>query len=90
MCGLSSVVIDLKSDVTDLKSDVKELKGDVRNLKNDAISLENKSDNNSKALFDGYAQNNDKLDRIEGKLDELSERIDSHDIKIQVIESARR
>ena len=52
--------------------------------------LENKVDNNSKALFDGYKQVYEKLETVEGKVDKLSEKVDRHDIKIQVIEGGRK
>jgi len=68
----------------------KETKGNIDGLKNDILRIENKLDNNSKALFDGYHQLHEKLEVVEDKLDTLSEKVDRHDIKIQVIEGGRK
>ena len=62
---LKSDIGGLKSDVGELKSDVGELKSDVQSIKNTVIHIENDHGAKLKALFDGYVQNSDKLDRIE-------------------------
>lgn len=69
---LKTDVSELKSDVAELKTDVSELKGDVIVLKNDVskmnITIENEIKPKLEALFDGYKQNSDKLDRIESEV----------------------
>lgn len=42
------------------------------------------------ALFDGHTQHEDTFTRIEGKLNDLTDKVDKHDIKIQVIEGGKR
>ena len=87
---VSKMYSDITQRLDGIDSRLGNLEEGQKGLVNDIIRLENKLDNNSKALFDGYTQNNDRLDRIDEKLEDLSEKIDSHDIKIQVIEGARR
>lgn len=41
-------------------------------------------------LLDGYKQNAEAINRIEAKLEDLSEKVDRHDIKIEVIEGGIR
>ena len=63
---------------------------DIQGLKKDVLRIENEHGNKLEALFDGYKQTYEKLDVIEDKLDTLSEKVDRHDIKIQVIEGGRK
>lgn len=37
-------------------------------------------------LFDGYKQTNDRLDRMENKIDDMTLKIERHDVKIHIIE----
>jgi predicted RNase H-like nuclease (RuvC/YqgF family) len=68
----------------------KETKEDIRSLKNDVLRIENEHGSKLEALLDGYKQTYEKFDAIEDKLDTLSEKVDRHDIKIQVIEGGRK
>ena len=58
-------------------------------LENDIIRLENKSDNNSKALFDGYQQTFEKLTEIDNKVDNLSNKLDKQEVEIKVIKGGK-
>ncbi|WDU83070.1 hypothetical protein [Caloramator sp. Dgby_cultured_2] len=51
--------------------------------------MENELKEMKKTLFDGYVQNTEAIKRLEAKVDELSEKVDRHDIKIQVIEGGK-
>ena len=62
---LTQDVGELKSDTVGLKRGLGELKGEVQSIKNTVIHIENDHGAKLKALFDGYVQNSDKLDRIE-------------------------
>lgn len=42
------------------------------------------------ALLDGYNQTYEKLTELEKKVNEISEKVDKHDIKIQVIEGGKK
>lgn len=52
--------------------------------------LEHELKETKKTLYDGYIQNAEGIRRIETKLEELSEKVDKHDIKIQVIEGGKK
>lgn len=68
----------------------KETREDILGLKNDVLRIENDHGRKLDALFDGYKQTYEKLEVIENKVDDLSEKVDRHDIKIQVIEGGRK
>lgn len=65
------------------------LENEVGGLKSDVLRLENKLDDRTKVLFDGYNQNTEILARLEKKVDSIDEKVDRHDIKIQVIEGGK-
>jgi chromosome segregation ATPase len=88
--GLKEDVNILKEDVKGLKEDVNILKDDVKNLKSDVVRIETKLDEKTKALYDGYVLNHEKLEVIEIKIDKLTDKVDRHDIKIQVIEGSKK
>ena len=85
--NLTQDVGNLKQDVGDLKQDVGDLKQDVGDLKKGLSNLEKKVDSIDKtviriendhgsklaALFDGYNQNSDKLERIENEVTKQEE-----------------
>ena len=64
----------------------KESKADIQGLKNDVLRIEHDHGQKLEALLDGYKQTYEKLEAIEEKVDNLSGKVDQHDIKIQVIE----
>jgi len=71
------------------KIDSKADKDDITRLENRIIRLENKLENDTKALFDGYKQTYEKVVAIEKRVDELSAKVEQHDIEIQVIKSGK-
>lgn len=66
---------------------VEEKLGKVENV---VTVLENRFEDSRKTLFDDHTQTQDILARIEIKLEELTDKVDSHDIKIQVIEGGKK
>lgn len=56
----------------------------------DILKLENDISGKLGALFDAYETTNDRLNLIERKLNEVSNNVDKHDIKIQVIEGGKK
>ena len=88
--GFSEVRQDIngvKQDITGLKEDVTGLKEDVTGLKRDIIRLENKIDDKLGGLFDGYTQHEERLGRMDRKLDILVDNYERQDVKIEVIHS---
>lgn len=72
-----------------LKQDMGVMKQDIKELKQDILRIEVNHGNKLEALFDGYKQVYEKLETVEKKVDGLSDKVDRHDIKIQVIEGKR-
>lgn len=67
-----------------------EVKEDINKNTDVIMSLENELKETKKALYDGYMQNAEGIKSLQEKLDELSEKVDNHDIKIQVIEGGKK
>ncbi len=53
------------AQVTNLLSDFKDMKSDIKSINAAVIKIEDEHGRKLSALFDGYQQNSDKLDRIE-------------------------
>ncbi len=81
-------------EFTDFRKEVnnefKVTNSDIRSLKNDILRIEQNHGSKLEILFDGYRQVYDKLETVEKKVDDLSDKVDRHDIRIQVIEGGRK
>ncbi len=89
------------NELTIFKSDMNEFRHET-NKKLDAVDghiirIENEHDKKLDALFDGYKQTYEKLqkhdkrfDNIETKLDNLSFEVSSHDFKLELLEGGRK
>ncbi len=75
------------SEFTEFRKETTEKLDD---LKKDVLRIENGHGKKLEALFDGYKQHERMLDTIEQKVDNISEKVERHDIKIQVIEGGRK
>ncbi len=62
---LSGKIDGVDNKVEDLKLEVGGLKGEVKSLNDRVTIIEQEHGKKLDALFDGYKQNSDKLDRIE-------------------------
>lgn len=60
-----SEVKGIKSEVTGINSKVNDLKTEVSDIKKTVIKIENDHGQKLDALFDGYKQNSEKLNKIE-------------------------
>ena len=103
MAFMRQELTEVKNDVSSLKSDVSSLKQDVADIKNEqsdmnkrltrveetVTRIENVHGDKLAALFDGHSQNKEQLEKISHKIDDLSDKVDKHDIKIQVIEGGK-
>lgn len=83
---LKADVSDLKQDVTTLKADVSGLKQDVKVLKNDVVRIENKMG----GLYDAFQVNQNSIQEIKSTVKLIAQKVDRHDIKIQVIEGGKK
>ncbi len=89
------------SDFTGLKKDMTKFRQET-NTRLDKVEghitrIENEHGKKLDALFDGYKQTYEKLqdhdkrfDDVEGKLDNLSIRVTSHDLKLEVLKGGRK
>lgn len=59
-------------------------------LEKEQVALENRFEDTRKILFDLYKVNNDLLNRIEQKIDEISINTEKHDVEIKVIKGGRK
>lgn len=69
----------------EVKEEITEIKADVKSVKQDIVRLENKMDEKFGALFDGHTQHEDRLERLETKVDKVIDNYDRQDVKIEVI-----
>ncbi len=87
---LEKVYIELQDTKKEVKKDISEVKKDIKNLNNRVIKTEILIENSIalqiNSLFEAQMITNEKLGRVEKKLEEISQKVDKHDIKIQVIE----
>lgn len=74
-------------EFTEFRNEIKE---DIQGLKNDVLRMEHDHGQKLQALFDGHIQHEQQLNIINEKIGNLSDKVDKHDIKIQVIEGGRR
>ena len=56
---------DVKNDITDIKSELSNVKSELSNVKRTVINIEQDHGQKLEALFDGYTQNSQQLERIE-------------------------
>lgn len=66
------------------------VEGRLDKIEKAVTNLEYEFKETKKTLYDGYIQNAEGIKRIEIKLDEISDKVDKHDIKIQVIEGGKK
>lgn len=71
------------------KQELRALEGNMA-TKQDLARIENKMDDNFKALYDGYKLTYEKLTTLDVKVDNLSEKVDRHDVEIRVIKGNRK
>ncbi len=87
---LEKVYIELQDTKKEVKKDISDVKKDIKNLNNRVIKTEILIENSIalqiNSLFEAQMITNEKLGRVEKKLEEISQKVDKHDIKIQVIE----
>ncbi|NMA48816.1 MAG: hypothetical protein GX947_03465 [Tissierellia bacterium] len=73
MGGLTKDVSNLKEGQNKIENELGSVKGELANLKKITIEMEQSHGKQLVALFDGYNQNADKLDRIEKEVSKHEE-----------------
>jgi len=75
------------SEFSEFRKDMNQFR---KETKSDIIRLENKIDTSSKTLFDGYKQIFEKLNSLEGKVDDISAKVEKQDVEITVIKGGKK
>jgi DNA-binding ferritin-like protein len=75
---------------TEMQKGFSDVNERLEKLEKGQVRLENELKDTKKTLYDGYIQNAEAIKRLESKIDEVSEKVDRHDMKIQVIEGGRK
>lgn len=91
---LEKVYIELQNTKTEFKSDIEDIKGDLNSINNRLTKIEIKMENEVKnkldLLYEPQVDTNIRLDSLDKKMDELTEKVDQHDLKIKVIEGGKK
>lgn len=81
---------DFRKDMTGFKEDMTDFKHDitkeVKTIGNQVTKLEYELKNDIKVLYDGYRQTYEKLQTVESKVDDISQSLEAHDIRLKVLE----
>ncbi|MGI6629368.1 MAG: hypothetical protein ACOX4H_02325 [Bacillota bacterium] len=75
--------INAKFDEVNAKLDQKADKADIGRLENELTTKVN-------VLFDGQKQNSDQLEKVIARLDAIEEKVESHDIRIAVLDKRKK
>ncbi|HOJ11749.1 MAG TPA: hypothetical protein PK733_14305 [Clostridiales bacterium] len=103
---IQDVRTELKSDIQDVRTELQgeiqsvrtELKEEIQGVRTELkseinkiqITLENDIKPDIKCLYEGYSQVYKKVENIEVKVDEISQKVKSQDVRIQVIEGRNK
>ena len=85
---LETMYSDLTNKIDNMGKGLKELK-DISATKHDLVRFEDKMDHNHKALYDGYKLTYEKLEVLEGKVNEIDKKVERQDVEIRVIKSVK-
>lgn len=73
-------------ELTDFRSEVK---SDIQKVSNQVVKLENDLKPKVELALEGYHDVREILTRVEGKLDDLAEKFEYHDIEIAALKSEK-
>ena len=83
----SKKFVRIESDISGMKTDISEMKIDIKKV---GTKIDVPITEKIVSLQDGYKLIYEKLADVENKLDILSDKVDSHDIKIEVFEGGKK
>ncbi len=86
---LTTQMDSLTTQVNTVTADVSELKESQTRTEKVVLKIENEHGQKLDALFDGYKQNADSIERLENKVDTMSYRLDNQEIKVNVLRSVK-
>ena len=79
--------VDARFDKVDARFD--KLEKEVKQNSKDILRLETVTTEKFGALFDAQKMTNERLDRIETKLDRFCDKVEDHEIRLQVIDGGK-
>ena len=81
---------DIKQGILVMDKNLQEMNTKLEKLENSQLGLENEMGNTRKTLFDAYIQNAEAIKGLDERVQELSDKVEKHAIKIQVIEGGKK
>jgi predicted nucleic acid-binding Zn-ribbon protein len=87
---LEKMLDDIKSGILVMDRNLREMGSRIEKLEDSQLRLENEIENSKKTLYDAYIQNAEAIKGLDERVQELSEKVDKHAIKIQVIEGGKK
>ena len=84
---------EFRKDITDkVESNSNEIRSnskEIRSVGNQVTKLENELKKDVGALFDGYKQTYEKLQVLETKVDNISQKIETQDVELKVLKGGK-
>jgi archaellum component FlaC len=65
---IATKVANIDSDLLEIKTEIKDVKTEIKEVKKTVIKIEHEHGQKLEALFDGYKQYSDQLERIESEV----------------------
>lgn len=84
---LEKMYSDFSKKFEKIESEISEVKSDIKKI---GVKIDGPITEKIKSLEDGYKVTYEKLVDVEKKLDSISDKVDKHDIKIEVIEGGKK
>lgn len=81
---------DIKEGISAMDKSLQQINSRLEKLEGSQLKLENELENSKKTLYDAYIQNAEAIKGLDERVHELSDKVDKHAIKIQVIEGGKK
>lgn len=81
---------DIKEGFLAMDKNLQQIASRLEKLEGSQLMLENELENSKKTLYDAYIQNAEAIKTLDERIQELSDKVDKHAIKIQVIEGGKK
>ena len=80
----------LNDSILSMDKNLQEISSRLKSLEDSQLKLENEMENSKKTLYDAYIQNAEAIKGLDERVQEISDKVDKHAIKIQVIEGGKK
>jgi predicted nucleic acid-binding Zn-ribbon protein len=87
---IEKMYYEMHKDFEVVKGDISGIKEDMKDLKDRQLKIESKLEDARKTIIIGHIQNAEAIKRLETKFDQLADKVENHDLKIQVIEGGKK